>query len=158
MTVIATGTVTFSALFAGTATGLAADIAAVRQAAALRVGLEEPADPQPSALPALAEVPGVTAAVPVWREDRAQVGDLLVPLVAAPLDSLADVTRLPSGTELPDGLTSGAPGASALRPGWSWRWTSTWRCGSTRGRPRASRSTRGRSSPTPRPRAWMASS
>lgn len=106
LTVLATGTATFSALFAGTATGLAADVATVRQAAPLRVALEEPADPEPFALPAVTDVPGVTATVPAWREDRAQVGDLLVPLVAAPLDALGGVADLPPGTALPDGLAS----------------------------------------------------
>lgn len=100
LTVLATGTATFAALFAGTSAGLSADIDAVSQAAPMRAQLDD-ATADPFTLPPVADIEGVTDVVPVWRQDRAQLGDQFLPLVAAPIADLAHIVELPAGTSLP---------------------------------------------------------
>lgn len=97
LTVLATGTATFAALFGGTAAVLTTDVAKVRQAAPLRVQLAKDL-----ALPALADVDGVSDPIPVWRTERAQVGDRLLPLVVAPVHHLEGLVMLPETAALPE--------------------------------------------------------
>ncbi len=116
LTVLAVGTATFAAVFGGTATALLDDIADLRQAAPLRVAVDESADRDPNSLPPIGKVAGVTDTTPVWRADAAQIGDQSLPLVVASVEQLDRIALLPAGTALPsaDAMKVGATGPAAL--------------------------------------------
>ncbi len=106
--VLATSTATFSAVFAGSAARYEGDVAALAAGAPVRATLSSTsADDVP--LPAAA---GLASPTPVWRADAGQVGNLLVPMLAAPTDSLARVAILPGGattTDLSDAAADTVP-------------------------------------------------
>ena len=94
LTVVATGTATYAALFSATSVGLARDVAALTQAAPLRADLDGAFDPSTATSP-------IRDSTLVWREDRAQLGDTLLPLVVLPVDTAAGIASLPTGAGLP---------------------------------------------------------
>ncbi|MDO5676077.1 MAG: FtsX-like permease family protein [Propionibacteriaceae bacterium] len=103
LTILATGTATFAALYAGTAAANHRDLTTLANGAPLRATLSSlDADIAGLRLPGLASVEGVTAAVPVWLDEAAGVGDSPVTAVAAPMDNLADIVALPHGLRLPE--------------------------------------------------------
>lgn len=104
LTVLATGTATFAAYFAGTSAAISSDIAAATAGADLRAELATSPD-LAMALPPVGEVAGVTSAVPVWRQDSAQVGDRSIPVLAAPVEGLDRIATLPTGSSLPPAAT-----------------------------------------------------
>lgn len=102
LTVLATGTATFAALYAGTGTALTRDIAALGQGAPLRATLgPAPTGHEPLEFPTLDGVPGVTSDIPVWIDQNAAVGDLTLMALAAPMGLLPDIASLPGDESLP---------------------------------------------------------
>lgn len=102
LTALATSLATFSAFFAGGSAALAQDLAVLRQGAPLRATLASAADPHAPAL----TLPGVglnsvVRPTPVWFTDAGQIGNLALPILAAPTESLAAIASLPAGAELP---------------------------------------------------------
>ncbi len=96
--VLATSTATFSAVFAGSAARYEGDVAALTAGAPVRATLSSTsADDVP--VPTAA---GLASPTPVWLADAGQIGNLLVPMLAAPTDSLARVVILPGGATTPD--------------------------------------------------------
>lgn len=100
LTILATGTTTFAALYAGTGAALARDVTSLGQGAPLRATLE-PSARDPLDFPTLDGVPGVTANVPVWIDANALIGDVPLTALAAPMDALGDVAALPGEEALP---------------------------------------------------------
>lgn len=102
LTILATGTATFAALYAGTGTALTRDVTALGQGAPLRATLgPAPTGREPLEFPTLDGVPGVTSDIPVWIDQNAAVGDLTLMALAAPMGSLADIASLPGDGSLP---------------------------------------------------------
>ena len=111
LTVLAVGSTTLAALYAGTSAQLRDDLAAVREGAPLRADLvRPPATVEPGVVPApppdLAALPEVDAAALVWSDPDARVGEVDVPLTLAPTGTdgggLGAVANVPEG--IPGGL------------------------------------------------------
>lgn len=92
LTILATGTTTLASFYAGTAAATHRDLTALAAGAEVRVSLSSQDAAQGTIPP---------SAVPVWFDEAARVGDTPVTALAAPLGSLAGVTRLPAGLALP---------------------------------------------------------
>ena len=116
LTILATGTATFAALYSGTGAALTRDIAALSQGAQLRATLA-PTQRGPLEFPTLDGVPGVAASAPVWLDADARIGDLTLTALAAPMGTLGDVAELPGEQALPvESLLPAAPDSHAPAP------------------------------------------
>lgn len=113
LTVLATGTAMFASLFAGTTTAMSRDLATLAQGADVRVAVTPAGAGEVLPQPDLSGIGSVTASAPVWRTNSAQVGNLLLPVLAAPTRALAQVARLPEGLTLPN-LSDGASAGLGL--------------------------------------------
>ncbi|AQP43805.1 hypothetical protein RPIT_02375 [Tessaracoccus flavus] len=138
LTILATGTATFAALYSGTGAALARDSAMVGQGAELRASLSS-APPRSLEFPTLEGVPGVAASAPVWVDPNASIGNLTLTSLAAPMSVLGSVAEVPGGRPLPAAeLAPGLPESHAplpippARARFSSRWAR--RSSSTRGR------------------------
>lgn len=100
LTILATGTATLASLYAGSSAALQRDVEALSQGAPVRVAVAGAEAGQPLALPDLSQVDGVGDPLPVWRDEFAQVGDLKVAALGAPVEELAQIATLPGGAPL----------------------------------------------------------
>lgn len=92
LTVLAAGSATTAALYAGTSAGLRDDMAALADGAPLRATLS-------GSVPEI-DVEGIDHATPVWLVDAATVGDTPVPATGVLLDEIRDVIQVPEGMRL----------------------------------------------------------
>ena len=106
LTILATGTATFAALYAGTATTLNRDISALSAGAPIRATVTGAAT--------LDGVPGITASVPVWLDPASKIGNLTLTTLAAPMSTFGEVAMLPSSDALPTDQLVPAPAADAV--------------------------------------------
>lgn len=113
LTVLATATAMFAALFAGTSAQLQRDVASLTQGAPVRALLSGAVGDYetPWSLP---DADGLTGSTPVWRADAASIGNLTIPALAAPTAALTEVATLPGGARVP--VLPGVAGDDATLP------------------------------------------
>lgn len=116
LTVLATGTATLSALFAGTAQELDRDVSRLVGGTDVRVVMAgKPRDETVPARPlSVLDVAAETSS-PVWTSTTGSIGDRNVDVLVAPMGELAGVADLPRGMALPD-LSPSQHGQSLLVP------------------------------------------